>query len=211
MRRLLLVFSCCMAINLVGTAGFADSIGPNCGTCSGSIYTLTYSPISTNKYQVTYTVDTSGYKGGGTLLDDVAFKVSSHDPTSVSLVSAPNGAANWTTYSGGINAGGCDSHGGGFVCAAANSLSSAASVPDGTYAWMFDIVTTGLSTGSFESSVKARYTNSNGRKVGALLSEDITLQDSQPSVPEPSSLLLFSLAFAGFGFLSILRRRLPAF
>src|SRR5262252_3259082 len=108
MRKSLLVFSCCMAMILVGTTGFADAIGPDCGTCSGSIYTLTSSTIGTDQFQITFTVDTSGYNGGGTLLDDVAFKVSSADPTSVSLVSAPNGAANWTAYSGGINAGGCD-------------------------------------------------------------------------------------------------------
>ena len=140
-------------------------IGPTCGTCSGSIYTLTFSTIG-NEFRYHIYGDTSGYNGGGTLLDDVGFKISSADPTSVSLVKAPN-SGDWTTFSGGINAGGCDGSESKFICTAANSLSSAASVPDGTYAWVFDITTTGLFTGTNESSNKARYSDSSGNKVSA--------------------------------------------
>jgi len=92
MRRLLLTFSYSMAMALGGTTTFADFAPPTCGTCSGSIYTLSYDAIGTNKFRITFLVDTSHYTGGGSLLDDVASKVSSHNPTSVSLVSAPNGA-----------------------------------------------------------------------------------------------------------------------
>ena len=215
MRKSLLVLSCCLAMTLVGTTGFADSIGgpgdPPCGTCDGSIYTLTSHSIGTNQFQITFTVDTSGWTGGpsGSLLDDVAFKVSSAFPAPVTLVSAPNGAANWTVFAGGINAGGCSMAGSGFVCAAANSVAFAPVVPDGTLQWVFDVMTAGLFTGSMEADVKARYTNPTGtHHVGDLLSESITLQPD--AVPEPSSALLFGLAVAVFGSFMVLRPRFPA-
>jgi hypothetical protein len=197
-----------MAMALGGTTAFADFAPPTCGTCSGSIYTLSYDAVGTDKFEITFSVDTSHYTGGGSLLDDVAFKVSSHKPTSVSLLSAPNGAANWTTFPGGISAGGCHERGSRFVCATANSLVFAASVPDGTYAWVFDVTTTGLFTAPLEASVKAHYTDSSGHKVGALLSENISLQPDPPSsVPEPNSVLLLPLALAGFIIFYFLTRR----
>ncbi|PYV82062.1 MAG: hypothetical protein DMG05_28820, partial [Acidobacteria bacterium] len=44
----------------------ADPIGPDCGTCQGSIYTLELlGNPSTNVYDVRLEIDTSGYNGGG--------------------------------------------------------------------------------------------------------------------------------------------------
>jgi hypothetical protein len=204
MRKALILLTCALALGLTGSSAVADSIGPNCGTCQGSIYTLSFIDLGSNMFQITYTIDTSGYNGGGTLLDDVAFKVSSSDPTSVSLVSAPNGASNWTIVPGGINAGGCDGSGSGFVCAEANALTFAAAVPDGTYSWVFDLTTTGLFTGKDEATIKARYTDNGGNKVGDLVSENITLQ----AIPEPSSMLLLGSGLLGLA--GGLRRRFRA-
>ena len=183
-----------------GTA-LADPIGPDCGSCQGSIYTLTYSgaPIATGggteTFRITLTIDTSGYSGPGSFLDTVAIKVSSMLKVSSSLVSAPGGVAAWTMVLGGLNAGGCSGSGSGFDCAGA--VSTGVGVPMGTpYQWVFDLVmnTGSLFTGAFQSSVKARYVDGNGDKAGALVSEGITLQEDFPPIPEPGALLLFASA-----------------
>jgi len=67
-----------------------------------------------------------------------------------------------------------------------------------TYLWVFDITvpTGGLTPSS--GSIKVEYTSSSGSKVGALVSEPITLE----VVPEPSSLVL-----AAAGLTPLARRR----
>jgi hypothetical protein len=175
----------------------ATPIGPSCGTCQGSIYELTYSgsPIATTAttetFQITYTIDTSGYNGTGVKLDSVALKVASSfiDAT---LVTAPGGAANWVEMFGGLNAAGCSGSGSGYDCVRVAALVNAPVVPGVTYTWIFNIeVPTGtLFVGTDEASVKARYVNNIGIKRGALVSENITLE----SVPEPRlGLLLLAL------------------
>jgi hypothetical protein len=182
------------------SASGATPIGPSCGTCQGSIYELSYSgsPIATTAgsetFQITYTIDTSGYTGTGARLDTVALKVASSfiDAT---LVTAPGGVANWVEMTGGLNAAGCSGSGSGYDCVRVAALVNAPVVPGVTYTWVFDIeVPTGsLFIDTNEASVKARYVSNNGIKKGALVSEGITLTN----LPEPRLgllLLLSSLA-----------------
>ena len=191
-----LIMGLAFVLGAASSAG-ATPIGPSCGSCQGSLYDLTYSgsPISTTAttetFRISYTIDAAGYTGAGTFLDTVALKVSS-SLVNATLTSAPGGVANWVEMLGGLNSAGCSGAGGGYDCVRVAALVNAPIVPGGTYEWVFDIeVATGtLFTGPGESSVKARYVNSAGGKVGALVSEGVTL-----SVPEPGAISLASMAF----------------
>ncbi|HLG30471.1 MAG TPA: PEP-CTERM sorting domain-containing protein, partial [Candidatus Brocadiales bacterium] len=147
-------------------------------------------------FQITLTIDTSGYTGGGTAIDAAAIKVSS-SVFDVSLFDAPNGTISWNIVDGGINASGCSGSGSGFECADWIATGVGIGV-GGTLDWTFDITINNgtLFTDPLEASIKARYVGDNGIKVGALVSENITLQQQ---VPEPSTLLLLGSGLAGLG------------
>ena len=204
------------ALALVATPSYADSIGgpgSTCGTCQGATYTLQQSVESSSggntTFDITYTIDTSTYTGGGAFIDAVAVKVSSSVPSSTTtLDSAPGGIAAWTVVDGGINAGGCDGSGSGFECA--DTTPSLVAAVGGTLVWVFDITipTADLITSPLGASIKARYVDNNDAKVGALVSEDINLQTGggsppPPPVPEPASLMLL-----GSGLLALSSKRI---
>ena len=204
--------SCALAL-VCASAGeaFADPIGPDCGTCQGSIYTLEVgaAPIATTAttetFRITLTVDTAGYSGGGSGIDTVAIKVASA-LVSGELVDAPLGTANWLDYvNRGLNANGCAGGGSGFACAAVPRQLvfpySAAGVGGTlTWAWELEVLAGSLFTGPLEASVKARYVDDARQKVGDLVSEGITLQEAgggpQP-IPEPGTFALLGLGLAG--------------
>jgi hypothetical protein len=207
-RRACLV-AAALVFGLAASQAGATSIGPSCGTCQGSIYELTYDPTpvattaATETWRIAYTIDTSGYDGTGVYINTVAMKVSSSF-VAASLVDAPGGVGNWIEMSGGLAAAGCSGSGSGFDCVAFRvAIALAPTVPGATYAWAFDveIESGGLFTGTDEASVKARYVSSTGLKVGALVSENLTL-----SVPEPSAAFLL----AGATVVGGRRRRPPA-
>jgi len=210
--RTLLLAAVALGLLVASDAG-ATAIGPNCGTCQGSIYDLTYAPApvattaTTETWRITLTIDTSGYDGSGVYLNTVAIKVAA-DFLAASLISAPGSLADWVEMSGGLNAAGCSGSGSGFDCVAFRAaIDVAPAVPGATYAWVFDIEVAGgdLFTGTDEASVKARYVSGTGLKVGALVSENITLSTYMtPHVPEPAAATLLVVAAVS---LEITRRR----
>lgn len=203
-------FLACAGLILGTTAAYADSIGPDCGSCQGSIYTLDFVPAlsdlkpSDGKFDtwlVTLTIDTTGYTGGGTHIDEVAVKISS-GVDQATLISAPDGLSNWTLIPGGISASGCNGSGSGFECADWVGTGFASVIPGATLQWVFQIDISGpvfSFDGSTElPSIKARYVDDSGNKVGALVSE---------KVPEPGTLALLG---AGMAVAAVRRRRARA-
>ena len=215
MRRFLLL----LALAFVGGAS-ADPIGgpddTNCKTCQGSAYALFYSGVAepdadplTQTFDIFLAIQTSTYNAAplaSTWLDDVAIKVSSkfEDAT---LVAAPTGVANWTEIDGGISNDGCNGNGGGFMCADFNHVApftplNRPGVPlGGVLLWEFSVKVLNndlTGTGLMGSVVKVRYVDTEDGKVGALVSENLTLQRggcppsvcSPFSVPEPLPLAL---------------------
>lgn len=201
MRPQLLLLAAAVGVLAAGRVASADPIGPDCDTCQGAIYELLYDPTPVSSdadstvYGIVLRIDTTGYSGDGVRIGDVAFKVSPN-LDGVSVLDAPGGAGDWTSQLAGLNANGCGGGGpSGFGCASSLDDGNATLPFAGIYEWVFaaDVPTGTLFTDAFEASVKVRYLDADGDKVGDLVSEPITLQ----VIPEPSTLLLLAGGLAG--------------
>jgi hypothetical protein len=205
--------------SLLCTVASADPIGPTgCtnGSCQGAIYTLEYDPTpvattaTTETFKITLSINTAGPLDAGLAtavgIDTVAIKVAG-SIVDGSVISGPP-PATWAGHVDQVlNANGCNANGGGgWYCA--DISSGTAPTLGGLLVWMFNIeVGTGdLKTDPDDASVKARYIDGNGEKVGDLVSEPITLQDEFPPIPEPGSTMLLGSGLLGLALAGSRRR-----
>ena len=163
-------------------------------------------------------------------LNAVTIKVASH-VFAASLSSAPSSTSDWSVVainsgiSNGANGSGCDGSGSGFVCT--NGLDNGGKgylITTGNgagydYVFVFDITVDNAVTfiNGTSATIKARYVDDSGKKVGSLLSEDVsiaccgTVPPPPPpphDIPEPASMLFLGLSALGLGL--IRRRKLVA-
>src|SRR5262249_130755 len=156
---------------------------------NGGIYSLTFSnQVSgavNDTVDATLSVNAAGFNAGpinATWIAEVAVKVSS-SLNVASLLSAPSGVANWTLLTRGVDANGCSGSGSGFICANYVGPGQGVAINAGVLNWTFHLT---IPHGSLDASpadtIKVRYVDSTGTKVGSLVSEDVV----GSSAPEPS-------------------------
>jgi hypothetical protein len=161
-------------------------------TSLGVSYTATSNFVAGpgNIYDVFLTVDPTAFSAGSGFLTALSmqFKTGSDVSTSVTLLSAPGGVADWGLETpGGLNSSGCNGNGAnsGDVCF--QDISANTVVPGGPYNFEFAVTMPGTDALTAASDIKAAYNvkmDNSGKNLG-LTSMGITIQTS--IVPEPSA------------------------
>lgn len=226
--RIRLLVTLGATILLLGATSRTAAAGPiySCPAgsqeCAGQTFALWIANSGTGFFDITFSINTSGYSGSETdLARGVEFKnvITSNDIfQSISLISAPGGTLGWNADKKQLSQGcagqskndkqdtGCASWAGvgGYNFTIGNILN-----------WTFHVVTT--SPIDFAGGhIKYEYVDATGqKKVAGLLSGDIPLQDcrngacdDRAPVPEPGTLALLGVAMLGGA--RRLRRRLLA-
>lgn len=203
-----------LGMGLVGNAHATHASG-------GLEWSLSYSGVavpdsdpSHDTYLITLGLDTDGYSGSASFLDQVALKTFT-PVTDVSLVNATSGAGAWDLSLGGLSGGGCNGHGGGSACLnsldslnGGKGLSLSSSNGEGIddYSWTFRVTvdnTKPYPSWAPEAIVLARLVDDNGAKAGPLGVGPLNLAISP--VPEPGT---YAMMLAGLGMIgTVVRRR----
>lgn len=174
-------------------------------TVDGAVYSASYTTLATNDYRFTLNIDLSGYTGGGSYLDSLAFKVGSQTPA-FSLLSAPDATSNWSVASGNLNAGGCGGGSSGSVCITDTANPYGLNISSSNLlTFIFDMGNNAMTSNGLQ--LMALYRDSTGKKAGSLVSKDLTLPSTTTTgnvspVPLPAAAWLFGSALLGFTLLS---------
>jgi len=207
MKRMILAAAVVLGL-LAPRAANASSINFNCGTCGNhnTSFDITYALVNagTNTYDLTI-VATYQPTGAGApdfvYLNDVAFKLDnvSYD-SNPTYVSGP-AEDTWTLILGGLGSSGCNGSGAGFFCFRSTGFGATHGAAGTTDTWVARLDLQAPLGNSVPLSLKAQFTNSDGAKVGSLISDDGTGYlhfdecngpcSTEVPVPEPTTLALF--------------------